>query len=110
MNEVDDLAPLELKEPVVLLDQHTHLAVNVLKYYGPLYNGVLMTNRDCDRESAARGIGMDKADLVSFGCRFWLNLICRNAFSETQPLINLVKRPFKSKELRDILATPSWRL
>ncbi|WP_138431349.1 alkene reductase [Fodinibius saliphilus] len=73
LDEEYELAFLELVEPLADLSNHEHLAKNVLDTYGPLYNGVLMTNGDYSREEAIAIVEEGKADMVSFAKLFLAN-------------------------------------
>lgn len=73
LNEEYSLALLELLEPLTDVSTRPDLAQNVLNYYGPFYDGLLMTNGGYDRESAIKVVDEGKADLVSFGRKFIAN-------------------------------------
>jgi N-ethylmaleimide reductase len=73
LNDEYDLAILELVEPRGDLSENSQLAQNVLDYYGPFYDGVLMTNANYDRDSAIKVVEQDKADMVSFARLFLAN-------------------------------------
>lgn len=86
LDEEYDLAFLELVEPLADLSEHPHLAENVLDYYGPFYNGILMTNGTYDRESAIEVIEEGKADMVSFAKLFLANPDLPERFKQNAPL------------------------
>ena len=73
LNDEYELAFLELVEPLSDLSEHPHLAKNVIDYYGPLFDGILMTNGNYDREQAIEVVESGKADMVSFAREFLAN-------------------------------------
>lgn len=73
LNEEYSLALLELLEPLTDVSTRPDLAQNVLNYYGPFYDGPLMTNGGYDRESAIEVVEEGKADMVAFGRKFIAN-------------------------------------
>lgn len=73
LNTDYELSFLELVEPLADLGEHPHLAKNVLEYYGPFYDGLLMTNGTYNREEAIEVVESEKADMVSFARLFLAN-------------------------------------
>lgn len=68
-----NLAYLELVEPLADVSKHDHLISNIAEHFRPLYNGILMTNGNYDRESAMKVVESGTADLVSFAKLFLAN-------------------------------------
>lgn len=73
LNDEYELVFLELVEPLADLEDYPQLAKNVLDYYGPFYDGVLMTNGNYDRAAAIEVVESGKADMVSFARLFLAN-------------------------------------
>lgn len=86
LNDEYNLAYLELVEPLGELDDHPHLAENVIEYYGQFYDGILMTNGNYDRESAMEVVEEGKADIVSFAREFLANPDLPKRFKIDAPL------------------------
>ncbi|MFH5830987.1 alkene reductase [Halalkalibaculum sp. DA384] len=86
LNEEYELAFLELVEPLADLSDHPQLAENVLAYYGPFYDGVLMTNGNYDRIAAINVVEEGKADMVSFAREFLANPDLPKRFAQNAPL------------------------
>lgn len=86
LNNDYNLSFLELVEPLADLDEHPQLATNVLDYYGPFYDGVLMTNGNYNREEAMATVEAGKADIVSFARLFLANPDLPNRFAQNAPL------------------------
>ena len=81
-----DLTFLELVEPLADLSEQPHLAKNVIEYYGPFYEGILMTNGRYDREEAIAVVEEGKADMVSFAREFLANPDLPERFRRNAPL------------------------
>lgn len=86
LNEDYDLALLELVEPLTDVSERPELAQNVLNYYGPFYDGKLMTNGNYGRGSAIEVVDEGKADMVSFGRLFLANPDLPERFIRDAPL------------------------
>lgn len=86
LNDEYNLAYLELVEALGGLEDHPHLAENVIDYYGQFYDGVLMTNGNYDRESAMKIVEEGKANLVSFAREFLANPDLPKRFKIDAPL------------------------
>lgn len=86
LNDDYELSFLELVEPLADLDEHPQLAKDVLSYYSPFYDGLIMTNGKYDRESAIEVVQEGKADMVSFGREFLANPDLPERFAQDAPL------------------------
>ncbi|SMO87378.1 alkene reductase [Fodinibius sediminis] len=86
LNADYELSFLELVEPLADLDEHPQLARDVLEYYGPFYDGVLMTNGGYDRASALSVVAEEKAEMVSFARLFLANPDLPERFERNAPL------------------------
>jgi N-ethylmaleimide reductase len=68
-----DLSYLELVEPLGDLSDHPHLIPNVAEHFRPIYNGILMSNGNFDRDDSINLVENGTADLVSFARLFLAN-------------------------------------
>lgn len=99
VNRLNDynLSYLELVEPLGDISDHDHLVSNVAKHFRPLYNGLLMTNGNYDRESAMEVVASGTADMVSFAKLFIANPDLPKRFKEEAPLNEPDKNTFYSQ-------------
>lgn len=81
-----NLAFLELVEALGDVSDHPNLTGDVIGHYGPMYNGVLMTNGHYDRDSGLNVVESGKADLVSYAKLFLANPDLPERFEKNAPL------------------------
>lgn len=81
-----NLAYLHLVEPMLPLDEYPHMVKEVTKFFGPMWNGPLITAGNYNFETGENALQQGIADMVAFGRLYISNPDLPERFAKNLPL------------------------